>query len=173
MNAHSGAIFRVSAKLARKIRLDYEQALPPSTNPFLDWSADLFTADRTQYILITNTASLYSLVMFGKGVTNETRLFGDTLATMRDVMMADGFATVFEDVTAPRFYPAAIAKRENRSVIGSMNDFIFQGRFLQARGEMSPYDMSSFSNRTPMSYIDYRTPREELAAMVQDLLSPG
>lgn len=173
MNAATGVVLRISAKLAKKIHLDYEQALPPSPNPFLDWSADLFTANRAQYILITHSASLYSVVTYRKGVTGGTRLFGGTIATMRDVMKADGFANVFEDVIAPHFYPAALATRENRSVIGSMNDFIFQARFLQARHEMSPYDMSTFFNRTPMSYIDYRTPREELAAMVRDYLTGG
>lgn len=173
MNGGTGVILRVSAKLGKKIRMDYEQALPPSPNPLLDWSADLFTADRTQYILLTNTASLYSLVMFGRGVTGETRLFADTIATMREVMKADGLLTIFEDVIASRFYPAALAKRENRSVIGSMNDFIFQARFLLARHEMSPFDLSTFFNGTPMSYIDGRSPREELRTMVQDLLSRG
>lgn len=173
MNVHTGAIFRVSAKLGRKIHLDYEQTLPPSPDPLLDWSADLFTADRTQYVLITNTASLYSLVVYGKGVTNETRLFADTLAAMRDVMRTDGFLTVFEDAIAPLLYPAALAKRGNRSVIGSMNDFIFQARLQLAREEVSPYDMSSFLNSTLMSYIDYRPPREEFLSMVRDLLARG
>jgi hypothetical protein len=171
MIVHTGAIFRVSAKLGKKIRLDYEQVLPPSPNPFLDWSADLFTANRAQYILITNTASLYSLVMFGKGVTRETHFFGDTIAAMRDVMRADGFATVFEDEIAPRFYPNAIAKRENRSVTGSMNDLIVQARFRLARQDISPDGISHFLNSTLMSYIDYRPPREEFQSMARDYLA--
>ena len=40
---------------------------------FADWSAHLFTAERTQYILISNTASLYSMVMFGRGITDDCR----------------------------------------------------------------------------------------------------
>ncbi|MEN6429291.1 MAG: hypothetical protein ABFC80_00390 [Coriobacteriales bacterium] len=171
MNVHTGAIFRVSSKLGKKIRLDYEQTLPPSPNPLLDWSADLFTADRTQYILLTNTASLYSLVLYGKGVTNETRLFADTLAAMRDVMRSDGFLSTFEDVIAPLFYPTALAKRANRSVIGSMNDLILQARLRLARNEVSPSDLSFFLNNTLMSYIDYRAPREDFRSMVRDLLA--
>ena len=145
--------------------------MPPSANPFLDWSADLFTADRTQYILITNCASLYSVAIYGKGVTDETRLFGDTIAAMRDVMKADGFLPVFEGVIAPLFYPAALAKRENRSVIGSMNDLIYQARVRLVQDEVSPYDTSSFLNSTLMSYIDYRAPREDFRSMVRDLLA--
>jgi len=171
MSASIGMIFRLSVKLGKKIRFDYDQALPPSPNPLLDWSADLFTADRTQYILVTNTASLYSLVMYGKGMTDETRFLGDTIAAMRDVMRADGFLPIFESAIDPSFYPAALAKRENRSVIGSMNDFIFQARLRLPRQDISPYGISSFLNSTLMSYIDYRPPREEFQSMVREYLA--
>ena len=53
-------IVRVSAKLGKKIDLSPDRVLPAHPNPFADWSSHLFRADRTQYILITNTASLYS-----------------------------------------------------------------------------------------------------------------
>jgi len=171
MDAGAGTIFRISAKLAKKIHQDYEQVLPPSPNPFLDWSADLFTANRAQYILISNSASLYSVAIYGKGVSRETHFFGDTIAAMRDVMRADGFLPIFESAIAPLFYPAALAKRENRSVIGSMNDFIFQARLQLARQDISPYGISSFLNSTLMSYIDYRPPREEFQSMVREYLA--
>jgi hypothetical protein len=46
-------------------------ALPLDGNPFADWSANLFVADRTKYILLSNTRSFYSTVMYGKGITND------------------------------------------------------------------------------------------------------
>lgn len=171
MDASAGTIFRISAKLGKKIHLGHDQAVSPSPNPLLDWSADLFAANRTQYILITNTASLYSMVMYGKGVTSETRFLGDTIAAMRDVMKADGFLPIFEDAIAPSFYPAALAKRANRSVIGSMNDLIYQARLRLVQGEVSPYDTSFFLNSTLMSYIDYKPPREEFQSMVREYLA--
>jgi hypothetical protein len=45
--------------------------LLPEENPLADWSAQLFLADRTQYILLSNTNSLYTTVIFGKGVTSD------------------------------------------------------------------------------------------------------
>ena len=54
----------------KKIHLNPEKSLPADDNPFADGSTHLFSADRTQYILISNTASLYSMVMFGKGITD-------------------------------------------------------------------------------------------------------
>jgi hypothetical protein len=158
-------ILRLSAKLKKKFHVDFDQSLPPSGNPLLDWSADLFTADRTQHILVTNTVSLYSIVMYGKGVTDETRFFRDTIAAMRGIMSADGYLSIFEDAIAPAFYPAALAKGENRRVIGSMNELIYQARTRLVEQDLSPYDTSFFLNGVLMSYIDYRTPREVFASM--------
>ena len=45
--------------------------MPLDGNPFADWSANLFVADRTQYILLSNTRPFYSTVMYGKGITND------------------------------------------------------------------------------------------------------
>ena len=56
-------IVRLSGKLAKKIGESPTESLPQDPNPFADWSCHLFRADRVQYILITNTPSLYSMVM--------------------------------------------------------------------------------------------------------------
>jgi hypothetical protein len=47
-------IFRLSQKLAKKLKEGTLPPLPLDENPYADWSAHLFTADRTQYILLTN-----------------------------------------------------------------------------------------------------------------------
>ena len=48
-------IIRLAASLAKKIKETDLPILPPDPNPFAEWAARLFTADRAQYILITNT----------------------------------------------------------------------------------------------------------------------
>ena len=67
-------IFRLSQKLNAKIKAGTLPALPLDENPFADWSAGLFLVGRTQYILLSNTKSLYSTVLPGKGVTDETSI---------------------------------------------------------------------------------------------------
>ena len=62
-------IFRLSQGLATKIKEGTLPSLPLGDNPFADWSAQLFVADRTQYVLLSNTQSLYSTVIYGKGIT--------------------------------------------------------------------------------------------------------
>lgn len=52
-------IFRRSQTLNGKIKAGTLPALPLHENPFADWSAALYVAGRTQYILLCNTKSLY------------------------------------------------------------------------------------------------------------------
>ncbi len=65
-------IFRLSQKLAKKIKAGTLQAMPLDDNPYADWSGHVFTADRTQYIILCNTKALYSCVMYGRGIRDET-----------------------------------------------------------------------------------------------------
>ena len=56
-------IFRLSQKLSTKIKVGTLGALPLHENSLADWSAHVFVAGRTQYILLSNTKSLYSTVL--------------------------------------------------------------------------------------------------------------
>ena len=76
-------IFRLSQKLNAKIKAGTLRTLPLNENPFADWSAHLFVAGRTQYILLSNTMSLFSTVMHGKGITNEKTFIERALSSLR------------------------------------------------------------------------------------------
>jgi hypothetical protein len=68
-------IFRLSDKLNTKIRAGTLAALPLDENPFADWSGGLFVVGGSPYILLTNTKSLYSTVLPGRGITDEKTFF--------------------------------------------------------------------------------------------------
>ena len=50
-------ILRLSHKLNTKIKAGKLTEMPLDENPYVDWSSHLFAADRTQYIILMNTAS--------------------------------------------------------------------------------------------------------------------
>src|SRR6266478_6608336 len=114
-------IIRLSQKLCTKIKAGSLKTIPLDNNPFADWSAHLFLADRTQYIILSNTKSLYSTVMFGKGITNDSHFIKRALSSIREFMEADGQASVYDRVIAPASGTIRFAKALNRSVTGSMN----------------------------------------------------
>lgn len=51
-------ILRLSQKLNTKITAGKLKKMPLDENPYADWSCHLFTADRTQYVILSNTPSL-------------------------------------------------------------------------------------------------------------------
>ncbi|HUS71511.1 MAG TPA: hypothetical protein VMY06_00480 [Sedimentisphaerales bacterium] len=153
-------IFRLTQKLAKKIRLVPLEALPAGQNPFIDWTANLFTAERAQYIIVTNTASLYSLIMYGRGITDDNELIRRTLSFMREFMTNDGCEFLYRRLIAPHTAGVSFSKASNRRVIGSMNELIYESRLYLVERRLSPFETSCRINETPMSYLDYNIPKE-------------
>ena len=131
-------IFRLSDKLNAKIKAGTLATLPLDENPFADWSAGLFLVGRSQYILVTNTKSLYSTVLPAKGVTDEKSFIERALSSIREFMDADGQEGVYECFIAPAGASVQFAKALNRSVTGSMNDMTKHAAYWLAEGDTSP-----------------------------------
>lgn len=146
--------------MGKKIHVSPPTSLPADPSPFADWSAHLFTADRVQYILLTNTLSLYSMVMYGRGITDDSQFLGRITNYMGEFISDDGHRFLFERLIAPSTASIAFSKPLNRSVIGSVNDLVFQAKFLLIEQEMSPRETSFHLNDVPLSYLKYANPRE-------------
>jgi uncharacterized protein DUF6933 len=146
-------IFRLSQKLAKKIKVDALASLPLDENPYADWSANLFTADRTQYVIVTNTESLYSVLMYGKGITDDSRFTERALETIREFMLDDGQAFVFQRFVAPASGTVQFAKALNRSVTGSMNELIHFSKLWLADDVISPHDVGFKLNDVLLSAL--------------------
>lgn len=161
-------IFRLSQKLAKKLKLGTLPSLHLEENPYADWSANLFTADRTQYILVTNTLSLYSVVMFGKGITDDSRFVERTMESIREFMEDDGQQFIYRRFIAPASGTVQFGKTLSRSVTSSTNELTAHTKFWLAERELSPFEVGFKLNETPMSAIGdrksdkYGIPREVL-----------
>jgi hypothetical protein len=169
-------IFRLSQKLNAKIKAESLGSVPPDENPFADWSAALFVAGRTQYILLSNTKSLYSTVLYGKGVTNEGAFIERALSGIRESMETEGQEPTFRRFIAPASAEVRFAKALDRSVTGSMNDLIRHAAAWLAEGDLSPHEVGVRLNDVLLSALargksaPYGRPRDafrELAGGVQ------
>jgi hypothetical protein len=167
-------IIRLGHTLAKKTGATGLPTRPAHVNPLADWSAHLFTTRRVQYILVSNTASLYSMVLFGTGITESGRLIERVTWVIREVMEHDGLGRAYEEYVVPETGQFVFAKALNRSVTGSMNDLVFQAKVC-LDADVSPYDVSFLLNELPMSYLKYRKPLEAVRLLVSDipLISQG
>jgi len=167
-------ILRLSQKLNAKIKTGTLGVLPLDGNPFADWSGHLFTADRTQYIILSNTKSLYSTVFYGKGITHDGQFIDRALGSIREFMEDDGQAFAYHRFIAPSCGTIRFAKALNRSVTGSINDLIVHATVWLTEGEMSPYDVGFRLNDIPFSLLAgprgdaYGTPHQAFKALLVD-----
>jgi hypothetical protein len=134
-------ILRLSQKLATKIKAGMLGEMPLDENPFADWSCHLFTANRTQYIIMSNTPSMYSCVMYGKGITYESIFIQRALSTIREFMEDDGQSAIFQRLIAPASGEVGFAKALNRSVTGSTNELVMSAKAQLNSGEISPHSI--------------------------------
>ena len=163
-------IFRLSQKLNAKIKAGPLRALPLDGNPLADWSAHLFVAGRAQYLLLSNTRSLYSTVLYGRGVTTDSHFIERALGGIREFMEADGQAFAYRRFIAPATASVRFAKALDRSVTGSMNDLTKHATYWLAEGDLSPFDVGFRLNDIPMSALAsggsaYGKPREAFKAI--------
>jgi hypothetical protein len=167
-------ILCLSEKLRTKLKTGAKSALPMDENPVADWSANLFVADRTQYILLSNTKSLYSTVFYAKGVTNDKYFVTNALNQLRELMEADGLLHVYTERILPNIGTARFAKAFNRSVTGTMNELIMAATHFLVNHDMSPHDVSHDLNNLLFSAIAVDSakkcgkPRDVFQAMLRD-----
>ena len=139
------------------------------TNPLLDWSVRAFAAGMKAYVLLSNTRSLYSVVL--DGVAGETRnqlaeRVGGAVGVILDG--AGRLASVGSEL-APE--SVRFAKALDRSVTGSMNELVAYAEMLLADGHLSVPEVGVRLNDLLLSALTragekYSTPREAFAVLV-------
>ena len=158
-------IIRMTNKLANKVKEDITNVSEESQNPFIDWCGNLFTVERTQYIIVTNTRSLLSIVFYGRGVTDENQFLKVCLMTLREFLEDLSCSRVYENSIAPYCGRITFSKPDNRSLLGSMNELVNCSKCILETHEISPYDLSFRINETPMGALKYQNPVEAFKSM--------
>jgi hypothetical protein len=132
----------------------------------------------TPYILVSNTETLYSIVLYAKGVTNDSVFISRVLTALREFMEADGLAFAYDRFISPRTGLIQFASTFSRSVTGSMNELIAHGKLLLADEETSPFELGFRLNDTLLSAVesaeqlDYGKPRATFRALVARSTAP-
>ncbi len=166
-------IIRLSQKMAKKIKVSKLPEIPLDPNPYADWSGHLFTADRSQYIIFSNTRSLYSCLLFGRGITDDSEFIARSLASLREFIEDDGQAFTYQRFIAPTTTTVSFGKAFNRSVTGSINDLV-QSAKIYLEDDLSPHDIGFKLNRTPLSALTdiegrkYASPNEAFKLLASD-----
>src|SRR4051794_40461456 len=150
--------------------------MPVAEDPLADWSAHLFVAGRVQHVLLSHTGSLYSAVMYGRGITDTSGFIKLALSTLRERLEADGLGESYRLHILPATGPIEFAGASGRAVTGSMNELVLQAKFFLAGGDLSPFDLGSRLNDVLLSAIAgggrerYTTPRAAFKSMASSIV---
>lgn len=129
-------------------------------NPFLDWVGHLFTAQRTQYIILSNTVSLYSIIMYGRGITDDNEFIGQGISNMKQFMCDDGLEFIFRRLIAPHLGIIRYSKVNDKKVLGSIAEMVRKAQFWLIERQLSPFDAAVKVNEAPMSYLHGNDPKQ-------------
>ena len=69
--------------------------------------------------MITNTVSLYTMVMYGKGISNDLIFTDRVTSHIAKFLRDDGYELIFERLIGPSMVRVSFSKTLNRMVTGS------------------------------------------------------
>ena len=154
-------IIRVTGKLAKQIGVTSLNTVPAAGNPFADWTCRVFTIEERELLmLITNTASLYSLLAPANGLETVEQFDFGLIRYLERRMLTDGFETIFKKHVAPELGTMTFSKTLNRSVTGSMTDMIKLAGYMLVEDGDTLEQVTGKLNETPFGALDYEHPRD-------------
>lgn len=171
-------ILRFTQKLSARLKTGVLKPLPLDSDAVADWTSHLFFFDRTPYILASNSETLYSTVLYAKGITNHSIFISRLMTALREFMEADGLAFAYDRFIMPRTGLIHFASTVSRSITGSMNELITHAKVLLADDETSPFDLGFRLNDTLLSavvsaeYRDYGKPRDAFRDLIARSKAP-
>ena len=166
------AILRCTKKLLTELKTKPSEGTI-SSNDLGSWHANLLRIERRKCILFTHDATLYSFFMPG--------LKKPHFETVRDVfgqnlfknLLWENFPQNQIEIVLDEHRDIIIAKTNNRSVLGSMNDLSFQLKYrIGAMGGLVNVDLAELNhelNRIPMSALKEIYSIDELRKMLNKL----
>ncbi len=163
-------IIHLTDKLSKKLKTGPLSKIELETKPHLRWYGNFFRAERVQYVLVTNAKSLFSVVLYGRGLTDFNSFYNEFLRTLRGYLTESGMRMIYERIIATESGDITLSKTADRSVLGSMNDMVNANKYMiETHGrELSPWDMAELINHTPYSAAGRGFPIEVFARMSID-----
>lgn len=142
----------------------------PISHPLGDWYANFLRINRRKCTLFTNEATLYSFMVYGvlkSDLKNLGQLF---LLYLIQNLEYERFGSGVVEKVLREYDQIGLGRTQNRSVLGSMNDYAYQYEFcLREYGNIFNLEMLRINhkmNRIPMGAIGYAYGIDKLHALL-------
>jgi hypothetical protein len=163
---------RPTKMLARRLEIEVPPVAPPVTNHVADWCVHEFRAGRFRYLIFCNLASIFPLVTFARGVTDETTLIRHFCRTAQLQLEDSPYAFSYQRWIAPEVLCAQFAPIPDRAVLGTINDLVYSAKIMLAAGDLSPVELSQLLARTPLSLLGMNSPNRVFPQLGRPSVDP-
>jgi hypothetical protein len=110
--------------------------------------------------MLTNSRSLYSVILRGKGIVDSKSFIEHSLNALRSYMIQDRTINIMEPFITPRWDSIAFCKTGDRRILGSMNDLIRMTKAYLLEPGIPLIVANKQINDAPMSMFGYQNPKE-------------
>ena len=86
------------------------------------------------------------------------------VSLMREVLHDDGLDAIFSRHVAPTTAEVLFSKALNRSIVGTMNDLVYNAKIMLSDGLTAPYDVGFRLNEMPSPAQGCADPRKAFLA---------
>ncbi len=117
-----------------------------------------FGIARCRHLIFCHTASLHPVVTYGRGVTDDALLIGRFIDALNLNLVGSELEFQVQRRIVPALGRIPWAPIPDRSVIGSINEPIFQAKVPAPRGEYSPVELGKMLAQTPLGILGMNSP---------------
>ena len=166
------AIIRCTKKLLNELKIKPTDDIGRSEN-ISNWHANLLWIDRRKCVLFTNDSTLFSFLVTGMKKPQFENFYEIFRLNLFKNLVNENLPKKQIEHAFNEHRELRIAKINNRSVLGSMNDLAYQ---LKCRiyddGGLAAASMTAINhelNRIPMGAIDYKYSIDELHKLLSTM----
>jgi hypothetical protein len=159
-------IIRATQKLARKLKVGLEPE-KADTVPESGWYANLFLVARLQYILVTHSDTLASVVIPGRGLHSADSFLRAFTSAVEDYFAYRGWTPLLGSLIEFDHSKASFRKTRNRRVLGSMNDMVL---LVQTINPAKAHDLRWLNdnlNANILRYLSMGTPQDHIERLLR------
>ncbi len=155
-------------RLAQRLRVAYPERTKPITTKMGSWSANYFNLGRIPHVILTNEATLLTVAIPFKPAGTFWERFLDLLEEVMQLMEIPPKA-IQKELDGMRTFQ--YARETNRSVLGSMNDFVGLTRaYFERDPSITLQELSIRLNNVPCSPLRMRCPRDYARELLHNSL---
>ena len=150
--------FRCTQRVLRRLGIETIADAPVSTTRLGDWYINLLLARRHRLLIFVSEPTLLSVFIPVKELSTLIPRFRRGLA---EVLQALGAPIHAIEAETSDMETVVFAATVNRSVLGSMNDLIFQAKWeLKSNPQQTLLELGLRLSQVPCKPLGYRYPRE-------------